>query len=159
MCRLYDSDCRKGSLANPANYRYISLLSVISKILVSIVYDQLYKHVEWILPDNQSGFRHRDGSVLQLARVVHELAAGIDMAKTTMACFCDFSKAFVDGLLLKLHHYGDCKLALALLKEYMKERKQRVRVGDVKSAYRVIPAGVPQGSVLEPLLSYLHSRL
>ena len=97
------------------------------------MYDKLYEHVEWILSDNQS--RHRDGSVLQLAKVLNELSVGIDKGKTTMVCFYDLSKAFdrvwYDGLLLKLHHYGVRKSALAWLKEYLKERKQRVRVGEV----------------------------
>ena len=96
---------KRGAACLPTNYRPISLLSVTAKVLEAVVYEQLYEHVDWILPDSQSGFRHNDGPVLQLVRIVHNLTKAIDLGQTTVACFYDLSKAFDrvwhDGLIKK----------------------------------------------------------
>ena len=151
---------KKGSSVNPTNYRPISLLSAVSKVLEALVYEVLYKHVGWILPVKQSGFRHCDRAVLQLDRIVHNLTFALERGETIVACFYDLFKAFDRvwhaGLIAKLQHYGVSKTAMAWFEEYLTERKQRVRVGEATSTWKTIPAGVPQGSVLGPLLSYLH---
>ena len=62
----------------PSNYRPISLLSVLSKVLERIVFERVYKHVDPILPVGQSGFRKKDGTVLQLTQFVHRLAEALN---------------------------------------------------------------------------------
>ena len=85
---------KRGAACLPTNYRPISLLSVTAKVLEAVVYEQLYEHVDWILADSQSGFRHNDGPVLHMVRIVHNLTKAIDLGQSTVECFYDLSKAF-----------------------------------------------------------------
>ena len=77
-----------------SNYRPISLLSVLSKCLEKVVFKPLYSHLNRFLPKHQSGFRQKDSTAYQLARLIHRLASALDDGKTAFACFYDLSKAF-----------------------------------------------------------------
>ena len=94
----------------PSNYRPISLLSVLPKVLERTVFKCLYKHVDPVLSVGQSGFRKKDGTVLQLTWIVHRLAEALDNKKAIVRCYLYLNKAFDrvwhDGLLLKLAHFG-----------------------------------------------------
>lgn len=152
---------KKGPKNVPTNYRPISLLSVTSKVQERIVHDRLYKHIEPHLPVDQSGFRKADGTELQLLRLVHEISAHRDNGQAAAVCFFDLSKAFDRvwhrGLLLKLEHFGVHGAALSWFTAYLTKRRQRVRVCREYSDWLPLPAGVPQGSVLGPLLFLVYT--
>ena len=152
---------KKGSKTLPTNYRPISLLSVASKVQEKIVHDRLYNHIDPHLPPHQSGFRKKDGTELQLLRLIHEVSESRDKGKAVATCFFDLSKAFDrvwhKGLLAKLQHAGVCEASLAWFTTYLTRRRQRVRANSALSQWQTIPAGVPQGSVLGPLLFLIYT--
>ena len=101
---------QRGSRNVVSNYRPISLLSNLSKLLESIVFKQLLDHVDHYLPINQSGFRKGDNTTFQLVRIVQKLSGAIETGQYAFSCFYDLSKAFDRvwhaGLLCKLEHLG-----------------------------------------------------
>ena len=147
---------KKGDPSLPNNYRPISLLSVVSKVCERVVHTKLYKHLENFLPHHQSGFRKGDGTELQLARLLNDISGHRDRGDFVVACYFDLSKAFDRvwhaGLLAKLSHCSVTDQALSWITAYLTGRRQRVQVDGTTSEWLSIPAGVPQGSVLGPLL-------
>ena len=131
---------KKASRAEVTNYRPISLLSVVSKVQERIVHQRLYTH-EPHLPADQSGFRSKDSTELQLSCLVHEISASRDSGQAVSACFFDLSKAFDRvwhaGLLAKLEHLGVRGIALTWLTSYLTRRRQRVKVGSALSSWKI----------------------
>ena len=111
---------------------------------------------------NQSGFRKKDGTALQLARIVHSLSEALEKKNAVVSCFFDLTKAFDrvwhKGLQAKLEHLGIGGSLLRWLTNYLENRTQRVRIGKVVSSWQGIKAGVPQGSVLGPLLFIIYTH-
>ena len=153
---------KKGSRSDPGNYRPISLLSATSKILEKIVCEQIRKQVELYLPDKQSGFRKADGTVPQLTRLLHTMYEALDSGKNVFAVFYDLSKAFDRvwhrGLLAKIEHLGVTGKALDWVAAYLTDRRQKVQLEGTHSSWQVVPAGVPQGSILGPLFFLIYTH-
>ena len=149
---------KKDSRQIASNYRPISLLCISGKIFEKIIFDQLYSFLDTnrLLTENQSGFRPGDSTINQLLSVTHEIYASFEQFDETRAAFLDLSKAFDktwhDGLIYKLKSFGISGDLLALLKNYLSNRYQRVVLNGQESDWVSISAGVPQGSVLGPLL-------
>ena len=140
------------------NYRPVSILPVPSKILERIIFKHVYNffHEHNLLTNHQSGFRPSDSTINQLAYLYHTFSEALDKKKEIRIVFCDISKAFDKvwhaGIIYKLKRAGIKGNLLNWFKDYLTNRKQRVIIRGQSSEWGVINAGVPQGSVLGPLL-------
>ena len=144
------------------NYRPISLLPIFAKIFERIVFHKLYNHLvsNNLITKNQSGFRPNDSVTNQLISLVEAIHSSFDCNLEVRSVYLDMSKAFDkvwhEGLLFKLRHNGVDGKLLELFKSYLANRKQRVVINGSESEWGDIDAGVPQGSVLGPLLFLIY---
>ena len=155
---------KKGDRNNVENYRPISVLPLCGKLFEKIIYDDLYKYLETnsILNINQSGFRAGDSCINQLISITHEIFNSFDTNPTleVRGLFLDISKAFDkvwhEGIIFKLKSNGVEGKILNLLKSFLDKREQRVVLNGECSTWSNIKAGVPQGSILGPLLFLIY---
>ena len=149
---------------NLSNYRPISLLPSISKLLEKIVHKRLYFFLELnkILFDNQFGFRQKHSTIDAVTKFVTETCTSLDNNESTLAVYLDLSKAFdtIDHTILlnKLEFYGIRGQALDWFSSYLYQRKQFVHYMGNDSHVETIKCGVPQGSVLGPLLFIIYTN-
>ena len=152
---------KKGSPNSINNYRPISILSSINKIFEKILYSRLISYIDQfkLLYKYQFGFRKNHSTEQSLIEFVDQIRSAMDNQHMTCGIFIDLSKAFdtVDHQILisKLEHYGIRGSALELFKSYLTNRNQYVQIDKFKSQTLPINCGVPQGSVLGPLLFLL----
>lgn len=143
------------------NYRPISLLPIFSKILEKIIYSYIATYLEQnnILHHCQYGFR-KNSTYMPLALLVEEITRGLENNEKVLGLFLDLKKAFdtvnVNILLRKLNHIGIRGPLLNILHSYFQKRKQLVDVNGFVSKQIEIQLGVPQGSILGPLLFIIY---
>ena len=151
-----------GSTQEVNNYRPISLLSIFDKIIEQIMHKYLYAFLEYhnFLFQNQFGFRRNNSTVYALAQITETIKESIDKGKYGCGIFIDLRKAFDavnHGILLKkLEHYGIRDNMLDWFQSYLSDRKQYVDINGKSSDLVDITCGVPQGSVLGPLLFLIY---
>ena len=144
------------------NYRPISVISVVAKMFERIIYDQLYAYLEEhsIICKYQSGFRSTHSTVTALLEATDSWAYNIDRGKINAVVFLDLKKAFdtVDHKipLSSLSHYGICGNAYNWFQSYLQNRTQICLINGSLSNNRSLTCGVPQGTILGPLLFLLY---
>ena len=149
---------KKGDQSEVSNYRPISLLSTIGKAMEKLVHKYVFNFFleHHVITTLQSGFTAGDSTVNQLVDIYNTFCRALDEGKEVRAVFFDISKAFDrvwhKGLLYKLHSVGISGNLLDWFADYLSERKQRVVLPGVSSDWSTLEAGVPQGSILGPLL-------
>ena len=148
---------KKEDASLPSNYRPVSLLSCVSRILDKNVYKYIYYHlhINKLVYKFQSGFLPGYSTTHQLIELHDNILLALDKKQITSITFADISKAFdtvwIKALILKFENYGIKGKLLFWLKSNLSRRKQRAVIKDAISSTGELKASVPQGSVLGPL--------
>ena len=155
---------KKGDKQTLKNYRPVSLLPICGKILERLMFNEMFKFFieNELISSNQSGFKPGDSCVNQLVSITHEIYKSFDKGHEVRGVFLDISKAFekvwYDGIIFKLTQNGISGNLLKLLHDFLSERRQRVVLNGQASTWTNITAGVPQGSILGPLLFLMYNN-
>ena len=151
---IYKKGCKKLQ----TNYRPISVLPTISKILERVISDQLtqYFYDHKLFSEQQYGYRKNSSTEIAALELIDRLVRQLDQRDIPINFYLDLSKAFdcINHKILatKLKHYGIRGVALNLISNYLLDRYQYVQIDDTVSQMRPLIKGVPQGSILGPLL-------
>ena len=147
---------KKEEKLDKSNYRPVSILPVISKIYERLMYDQMYKYFDQIFSKFQCGFRKGFSTQNCLLYMIENWKESLDQGGHYGALLTDLSKAFDcimhDLLIAKLQAYGFDNDSLNFICNYLVDREQRVKINSSFSTWSKIEYGVPQGSILGPLL-------
>lgn len=153
---------KKGDLNIPGNFRPVTLTPVVSKVFEFILRDQLYNYLEKnnLFMSNQFGFRSGKSTTLAILNLMEHISEAFEEGHYMETMFCDLSKAFDcvshDILLRKLKHYKLSNISLKLIKSYLTDRYQQTCKNRETSGSRKSKHGVPQGSLLAPLLFLIY---
>lgn len=149
---------KKGSRSEPGNYRPVSLTSICCKVLESLVRDVIVDYFDKnnLYADCQHGFRKKRSCVTQLIEVIEDFTYLMDEGSPLDVLYLDFRKAFDtvphERLLCKLRAYGVTGTILKWIENFLKDRTQYVKIMDSISNTEKVLSGIPQGSVLGPIL-------
>lgn len=144
------------------NYRPISVLPMFSKVIEETINSRLTHFLQQknIIVQNQYGFQKKKSTEMALLNIKDKIIDNIENKLFTLGLFLDFKKAFDsvkhDILLIKLSRYGVRGIALDIVKSYLENRMQYTKIGNATSHFGEITCGVPQGSILGPLLFIIY---
>ena len=149
---------RKGKRTDPANYRPVSLTCILCKILEDFIRDAIVDHMtkQHLYSPSQHGFRKQRSCMTQLLEVMDNFTKMIEDGFDIDVIYLDFKKAFDsvphERLLNKVSSYGIQGNILTWIRSFLSNRVQRVRVGGAISPTEQVVSGIPQGSILGPIL-------
>jgi hypothetical protein len=147
---------KKNNTLDKSNYKSVSILPVISKFFEQTICEQLTEYFNNHFHPSLSAFRSGYGCHATLLKIIEDSKQALDQNNYIAAVLMDLSRAFDclphKLLLLKLEAYGMSKSALQLIENYLTNRKQCVKVGTTLSNWQYIYKGVPQASILGPVL-------
>ena len=147
---------KRDDRTNIKNYRPVSRLNIFSKIHERFQHENLINYAEIFLSKFISTYRKSYSSNHALIRLKENWKKSLDQKKFVGAVLMDLSKAFDsilhDLLIAKMHAYGFSIDAVTFFYSYLKRRKQNVRINNTRSVFQILLSGVPQGSILGPLL-------
>ena len=152
---------KKGSNSLVTNYRPISVLPCFSKLLEHVMYNCLYKFLleNNILYQKQFGFENAHSTEHAIIQLVNQITEAFSQGKYTLGIFLDLSKEFDtvnhNILLEKLKAYGIQSENLKWFRRYLSNRKQFILYDNFKTEVKIVKCGVPQGSILGPLLFHI----
>ena len=147
---------KKESATDKTCYRPVSVMTALSKLYEKVLFDQIYEAFYWRLSPNLSGFLKGHSCCTALLKLTEDWRAYLDRREAFAAVTIDLSKAFDSVchplLPAKLKAYGFTYDVLEIMTAYLIGRRQRVKLEGVNPTWRTIKTGVPQGSLLGPLL-------
>ena len=144
------------------NYRPVSLLPICGKIFERLIFNEMFRFFldNKLISTNQSGFKPGDSCMNQLLSITHEIYKSFDDGLEVRSVFLDISKAFDkvwhEGIIFKLEQNGISEDLLNILTDFLSNRKQRVVLNGQVSTWTSVNAGVPQRSILGPLLFLIY---
>lgn len=153
---------KAGDRLNVSNYRPIALTSVLARLVERCIKERLWRYLEKynLISKNQFGFRKGYGTDDAIDKVSNHIVSSLNEGSKPLAIFLDLSKAFdtVDHRILisKLERIGIRGIVLNLFQSYLRDRVQKVKIGDNLSKEELVEFGVPQGTVLGPLLFLIY---